>query len=223
MDYSLILGIHSPDENGDIVHRLGSAWTNDPEWLATVDRNPPHRAGSLREKLKGVKSAVHKLLSPFPPRRTGMGEGTQERQSSSLPSRLPSIIEGATESDNINDRAERTAEFTDGISPVSPLTPSPRLSVFTAYRGGVAGWKTDIPDTPVIYYLGIIDILQQYTIKKKAAHCIKRFSIGCCHEIDTVAPKRYRDRFQKYMISKIKDVQFERAVVEDRQLLAANT
>merc|ERR1712216_359968 len=50
---------------------------------------------------------------------------------------------------------------------------------------------------PVIYSLGIVDILQQWTLKKKAAHVIKKVSIGCCHEIDTEPPNYYRGRFAR--------------------------
>ena len=62
-----------------------------------------------------------------------------------------------------------------------------------------------------IYYVGIIDILTTYNLKKKAAHFIKKCTIGCCHEIDTEPPMIYQPRFNKYFASKIVGV--PRAVV----------
>jgi hypothetical protein len=81
--------------------------------------------------------------------------------------------------------------------------------VFRTFNGGVVGLDENGTAT-VVYYLGIIDILQQYTMKKKAAHLIKRCTIGCCHEIDTVAPNRYKARFARYMAGKIRAVPDER-------------
>lgn len=72
----------------------------------------------------------------------------------------------------------------------------------------------------MVYYVGIIDILQQYTFKKRAARLMKKYTIGwatrlaslsgahfpCClrcfHEIDTEPPEYYRNRFVKYLDEK---------------------
>lgn len=56
---------------------------------------------------------------------------------------------------------------------------------------------------PVIFYIGIIDLLQEYNFKKKLAHVIKASSIGWIREIDTEPPRRYAHRFQSYFHDKI--------------------
>ncbi len=48
----------------------------------------------------------------------------------------------------------------------------------------------------VIYFIGIIDILQQFTMRKAIAHTIKSFSLGWLHEIDTAPPAYYARRFK---------------------------
>lgn len=54
-----------------------------------------------------------------------------------------------------------------------------------------------------VIHLGIVDVLQQFTLKKKIAYMFKKTTIGCCHEIDTEPPKYYQERFQRYLDSKI--------------------
>jgi len=56
---------------------------------------------------------------------------------------------------------------------------------------------------PVIYYLGIVDLLQEYTLKKKVAHLIKTLSIGWFRKIDTEPPMRYCRRFSNYFKDKV--------------------
>jgi len=180
MDYSLILGVREGDD--ETQTRLSSAWTSDPEWQTRISNHHGKSPSGFATK---VKAAVHKLLSPFP------HSATSSRRSCSHPPHDP--VEAAS----IGRVSSGMPSIIEEDSP-----PATRKSVFTAFQGGVAGWKDQ--DRPAVYYLGIIDILQQYTMKKKAAHCIKKFSIGCCHEIDTVAPKRYRQRFEQNMVSKIR-------------------
>ncbi|KYQ89435.1 putative phosphatidylinositol phosphate kinase [Tieghemostelium lacteum] len=52
-----------------------------------------------------------------------------------------------------------------------------------------------------IYYLGVIDILVEYTFSKKLAHFIKTIRYGKEQEISTVSPNEYAIRFQKFMES----------------------
>ncbi|EER15305.1 Phosphatidylinositol-4-phosphate 5-kinase type-1 alpha, putative [Perkinsus marinus ATCC 50983] len=86
----------------------------------------------------------------------------------------------------------------------APATPSgvePRSRLFELYKGGVPGWDDD-RGVCMVYYVGIIDILQQYTFKKRAARLMKKYTIGCFHEIDTEPPEYYRNRFVKYLDEK---------------------
>ena len=203
MDYSLILGVKESDtpetrarllaSNIDLVGSLHSSHHESTQQTTFKKK--------FESKMKEMSSAVHKLLTPS---KTAPPDMHNKDAASSLPSRMPSITEETLRQPN------GTAQQVDSASepPVLANSLSPETthlndrSIFTAFYGGVPGINEPRTGT-VIYYLGIIDILQEYTIKKKAAHCIKRFSIGCCHEIDTVAPLRYKNRFHKYMVSKI--------------------
>ncbi|KAF4657795.1 hypothetical protein FOL47_008296 [Perkinsus chesapeaki] len=86
-------------------------------------------------------------------------------------------------------------------TPTSPTSVAPRSRLFELYQGGVPGWDDD-RGVCMVYYVGIIDILQQYTLKKRAARLMKKYTIGCFHEIDTEPPEYYRTRFVKYLDEK---------------------
>ena len=76
-----------------------------------------------------------------------------------------------------------------------------KQSDFQRCVGGVPG--IDDNNEPCLYFFGIIDILTEYTWKKKAAHFFKKCTIGCCHEIDTEPPVYYQPRFVNYLNDKI--------------------
>ncbi|CAE8598405.1 unnamed protein product [Polarella glacialis] len=55
----------------------------------------------------------------------------------------------------------------------------------------------------VIYYIGIIDILQEYDFRKVLAHLVKSMSLGWFHEIDTAPPIYYARRFKTSFWGKV--------------------
>lgn len=55
----------------------------------------------------------------------------------------------------------------------------------------------------VIYFISIIDILQQYTLRKVIAHTFKSLSLGWLHEIDTAPPHYYARRFKTSFTGKV--------------------
>jgi hypothetical protein len=193
MDYSLILGI----KESNTIETRARLFASNVDLVGSLHsshhESKPTFKKKIESKMKEMSTAVHKLLTPNSSKSTDV---IQPKQSSSLPSRMPSITEENLQVGAAPDSTSEPPKEAD-----TPEVTNDR-SIFTAFHGGVAGLSERRTGT-VIYYLGIIDILQEYTIKKKAAHCIKRFSIGCCHEIDTVAPLRYKNRFQKYVVSKI--------------------
>ena len=197
MDYSLILGIKESNTNETRARLLASNVDLVASLHCSHHESKPTFKKKIESKMKEMSSAVHKLLTPNSSKSIDMQ--IQPKESSSLPSRMPSITE-----ETLRPAIDSASEppVAGGLSFSPEATTSHDRSIFTAFHGGVAGIN-EPKNATVIYYLGIIDILQEYTIKKKAAHCIKRFSIGCCHEIDTVAPLRYKNRFHKYMVSKV--------------------
>eukprot|EP00397_Hematodinium_sp_SG-2012_P023309 GEMP01024207.1.p1 GENE.GEMP01024207.1~~GEMP01024207.1.p1 ORF type:complete len:500 (+),score=76.50 GEMP01024207.1:352-1851(+) len=95
---------------------------------------------------------------------------------------------------------------------------------FHAFHGGIQGWAWEEGSThakSLVYSLGIIDFLQEWTGWKTAAHCMKKVTIGCCHEIDTEPPKVYRDRFLRYITSKTMKVPTFRKIFEENAQMKA--
>mmetsp|Transcript_8026 Transcript_8026/g.17960 ORF Transcript_8026/g.17960 Transcript_8026/m.17960 type:complete len:328 (+) Transcript_8026:1-984(+) len=87
---------------------------------------------------------------------------------------------------------EQTIEKVRHGPPVLPeIAPT---AVFRKICGGCQGFSKD-NGCPAIYYMGIIDILQQWVLKKKIAHCFKKSTIGFFYEIDTEPPGYYQSRF----------------------------
>ncbi|WCJ18292.1 Phosphatidylinositol-4-phosphate 5-kinase family protein [Euphorbia peplus] len=54
----------------------------------------------------------------------------------------------------------------------------------------------------VVLYMGIIDILQEYNMRKKVEHACKSFKFDPC-TISAVEPKLYADRFLKFLQQKV--------------------
>ena len=87
----------------------------------------------------------------------------------------------------------RTSEaFSNEIS----ITKSP--SIFKGETGGFR--STDENDIPLdtIYYVGIIDILQPYNIRKKVEHAIKSITESST-DISCVEPKTYAQRLLTFI------------------------
>jgi len=55
--------------------------------------------------------------------------------------------------------------------------------------------------TGEVYYFGIIDILQQYNLRKKLEHSLKSMAVGCPEELSCIDPPRYSCRFNRFLKS----------------------
>ena len=69
-------------------------------------------------------------------------------------------------------------------------------SIFTDHEGGVDG-------EDVIYFLGIIDILQTYNRKKKMEHMFKSIITSNKSAISAVDAAFYADRFLSFIFASI--------------------
>ena len=79
------------------------------------------------------------------------------------------------------------------------------VSLFKHDDGGFGGMNDDGTLNNEIYYIGIIDILQQYdllkfTENKYKSYCSKDYST----EISALPPQKYAKRFIEFIISSIK-------------------
>ena len=79
------------------------------------------------------------------------------------------------------------------------------LSLFKRDDGGFCGMNEDGTLNNEIYYMGIIDILQQYNLLKFTENKYKSyFSKDCSSKISALPPQKYAKRFMEFIISSIK-------------------
>ncbi|CAE7039485.1 TFCD [Symbiodinium natans] len=88
------------------------------------------------------------------------------------------------------------------------ITPEPGISSSLAVlRGYEPKYQCTLvrnqPSQKVVFFIGIIDILQQFTWMKALAHTVKSLSLGWVHEIDTAPPAYYARRFKTSFCAKV--------------------
>jgi len=71
-------------------------------------------------------------------------------------------------------------------------------SIFEKEEGGIRGRTEDGTELDEYYYIGIIDILMLYTVRKQLEHAYKSV-MSAGGEISSVAPDEYAERFVKFM------------------------
>ncbi|XP_037135119.1 phosphatidylinositol 5-phosphate 4-kinase type-2 alpha isoform X1 [Syngnathus acus] len=80
----------------------------------------------------------------------------------------------------------------DSTKPLSPGEFDPTIDVYAIKSSESAPRKE-------VYFMAIIDILQHYDAKKKAAHAAKTVKHGAGAEISTVNPEQYSKRFYDFI------------------------
>lgn len=91
------------------------------------------------------------------------------------------------------------------IHPTAPARAAP-VSFFERYHGGIAGTDEEGNLLPVIYYMGIIDILQPYNLSKKAESKLKLYAPFFRiprEQLSAVGPHLYARRFQDFLIARV--------------------
>ncbi len=86
-----------------------------------------------------------------------------------------------------------------GGGPIGDATDPP--SLFTAYRGGL---RATVVEGPGVYYLGIIDVLQTWTLEKRLENWFK--SRVLCQDtsgLSAVAPPYYAKRFRERVLAQL--------------------
>jgi len=71
-------------------------------------------------------------------------------------------------------------------------------SAWSMDLGGVRGMNGDFTPRAEIYYMGVIDILQEYNAKKRAEHTLKSFTADSS-KISAVDPSFYAERFLDWL------------------------
>eukprot|EP01090_Pellita_catalonica_P008475 TRINITY_DN1933_c0_g1_i2.p2 TRINITY_DN1933_c0_g1~~TRINITY_DN1933_c0_g1_i2.p2 ORF type:complete len:102 (+),score=21.17 TRINITY_DN1933_c0_g1_i2:79-384(+) len=77
-------------------------------------------------------------------------------------------------------------------------------SRFTLDRGGYGATDHQNDALPEIYYMGIIDILQRYTMAKRGEHVVKSIRYDS-NFISSISPPEYATRFIKFITDCVDD------------------
>lgn len=76
-------------------------------------------------------------------------------------------------------------------------------SIFQENDGGMRAIDEGGVATGKIYYMGIIDILMMYSLRKQVEHAYKTLRYGKSEEISSVSPEEYATRFYEFVSTSI--------------------
>lgn len=210
MDYSLLLGITKQEasdqklpeieENSEDERKFRALDTIDEAKADATDntlRVPESKADRERSPTRAQPpvTRLHRAISTD----TGLIDTTprDRRQTYALPKRWNQFS-------SPQDHNLITLQFTSPVLPPKPSVPRHKqagseveavVSAFTRENGGLAGAGSGPKET---YYMGIIDILTQYTTMKRLEHFGKSLRYDS-HEISAVSPQEYAERFRKFL------------------------
>lgn len=189
MDYSLLLGMHFVDR--------------------PVPLDGP-RAVSDQERLSSIPDGMLKLPEPSPAKELLLMEKDQQQiRQEFLESKNNAPIFRRQSHYGLKGGQGVIAAGTPTIDPILPLGTDdmkfekfanlPKIeSMFQTDFGGVKGVASDGTDSGLIYFMGIIDILQTYTMKKQAEHLIRGIQFDST-TISAVSPAKYASRFVNFI------------------------
>ncbi|KAA8580868.1 hypothetical protein FQN60_013826 [Etheostoma spectabile] len=100
--------------------------------------------------------------------------------------------EGESDGGGIGTPPDSPSNTLDSTKPLSPGEFDPTIDVYAIKSNDSAPRKE-------VYFMAIIDILQHYDAKKKAAHAAKTVKHGAGAEISTVNPEQYSKRFHDFI------------------------
>uniref|UniRef100_A0A8C6SDZ3 Phosphatidylinositol 5-phosphate 4-kinase type-2 alpha n=1 Tax=Neogobius melanostomus TaxID=47308 RepID=A0A8C6SDZ3_9GOBI len=100
--------------------------------------------------------------------------------------------EGESDGGGIGTPPDSPSNTLDSTKPLGPGEFDPAIDVYAIKSNDNATKKE-------IYFMAIIDILQHYDAKKKAAHAAKTVKHGAGAEISTVNPEQYSKRFYDFI------------------------
>uniref|UniRef100_A0A1A7Y8Z0 1-phosphatidylinositol-5-phosphate 4-kinase n=1 Tax=Iconisemion striatum TaxID=60296 RepID=A0A1A7Y8Z0_9TELE len=100
--------------------------------------------------------------------------------------------EGESDGGGIGTPPDSPSNTLDSNKPLCPGEFDPSIDVYAIKSNDSAPRKE-------VYFMAIIDILQHYDAKKKAAHAAKTVKHGAGAEISTVNPEQYSKRFYDFI------------------------
>uniref|UniRef100_A0A7N8XU74 Phosphatidylinositol 5-phosphate 4-kinase type-2 alpha n=1 Tax=Mastacembelus armatus TaxID=205130 RepID=A0A7N8XU74_9TELE len=100
--------------------------------------------------------------------------------------------EGESDGGGVGTPPDSPSNTLDSTKPLPPGEFDPAIDVYAIKSNDSAPRKE-------IYFMAVIDILQHYDAKKKAAHAAKTVKHGAGAEISTVNPEQYSKRFYDFI------------------------
>ncbi|KAF5893962.1 phosphatidylinositol 5-phosphate 4-kinase type-2 alpha, partial [Clarias magur] len=100
--------------------------------------------------------------------------------------------EGESDGGIVGTPPDSPSNTLDSTKPLSPGDFDPTIDVYAIK-------SHDNSPRKEVYFMAVIDILQHYDAKKKAAHAAKTVKHGAGAEISTVNPEQYSKRFYEFI------------------------
>jgi 1-phosphatidylinositol-4-phosphate 5-kinase len=223
MDYSLLLGIHRSryrlmhaEEFDDVGRHTPSAAGNaaSESKASQVTTATAPVPGLILNRAEPMSPDAKKAMAPAP-QQWGIDWGSQSRDaiSSASPIRLaynPSDTASAADSTGI----AAVDEISRGGNPIvyheeagtakKFQAPTLQPSIFTAHRGGL---RAAVVEGPGVYYMGIIDVLQRWTLAKRIENFFKtRLLFKDTRGLSAIAPNAYATRFRSRVIGQLIEI-----------------
>lgn len=139
----------------------------------------------------------------------GVGDGASVTSSWAAPEALSRGATGATITVTAVDEDDDDGRYMDdeeagGQTPAATavvVQGGPRLPFHTTYRGGL---RATVIEGPGIYYMGIIDILQTWTLAKRLESFLKTRVLCRSHAgVSAIPPDAYAERFKRRVIRQL--------------------
>ena len=183
MDYSLLLGVHDLNISNSAKLRATLLERVTPTEPALADRAAIRAAGLKKKARRAAKTLLYKRPVLI-----------QTLSTSDLPSLTPGQG-GEASPDQAAFPATSSSAEPVGMGGMGRFT-----SVFASELGGLQ--STDANDDPLseLYFLGIVDFLQNWTKKKKMENKYKSFRFDS-KTISAIPPAPYASRFYNFVVS----------------------
>jgi 1-phosphatidylinositol-4-phosphate 5-kinase len=204
MDYSLIVGVtnvqYEVDLHGD----------NLPSSRQSFSRQSFSRQSFSRPVVRRQDSPTEQSYEPSPATSVQTPDGSVGMADQQQQQQL--TIDTASETASVADDGEHGASFFVTSPSARPKSLRNQLSNLSSGQGG-HGYAVRAVVGPGIYYLGIIDILQPWTVKKRLERFAKTTLLGKnASGLSCMPPEPYRDRFQRKISQLIEHTIFIREV-----------
>lgn len=172
MDYSLLVGIHSMNEDDHTAHHFES--------IHNIQKDTPNSTSQSVSSSSTLMEKEEILSTPTSP---------------SLGSESSPAIDGKRSSKQGHKRSQSKVQTS---FPLPPELKSKMVSIFQQDDGGMRAMDKDGKPLDEFYFIGIIDILMLYSTRKKAEHAYKAVKYNK-DEISSINPIAYSKRFCNFI------------------------